>query len=104
MIQKQFIGAGKKATCRIIFTLPEQIWADEVFLVGSFNDWSETSHPLLQSNSGEWRITLDLPCGQRYEFRYLCDGEWLNDNTADGYLENPHGSHNSVVYTSPPAA
>lgn len=104
MIQKQFTGAGKKAKCRIIFTLPEQIWADEVFLVGSFNDWNETSHPLLQSNSGEWRITLDLPCGQRYEFRYLCDGEWLNDNTADGYLENPHGSHNSVVYTSPPVA
>lgn len=104
MIQKQFLGAGKKTRCRVTFTLPEQIWADEVFLVGAFNDWDETAHPLQQTNSGEWRIALDLPCNAVYEYRYLVDGEWLNDNAADGYRENPHGSHNSVVNTFLPAA
>ncbi|MCB0206518.1 MAG: isoamylase early set domain-containing protein [Anaerolineae bacterium] len=103
MIQKQFIRSGKKTICRLTFTLPEDIWADEVFLVGSFNNWDETTYPLRQSHSGEWRITLDLPAGEQYQFRYLCDGEWLNDNSADGYEANPHGSHNSIVNTFVPA-
>lgn len=103
MIQKQFIKSGKTTKCRLTFTLPEEIWADEVFLVGSFNNWDETAHPLRQTNSGEWRIILDLPANAEYQFRYLCDGEWLNDSSADGYQENPHGSHNSVVSTVVPA-
>lgn len=104
MIQKQFMGSGKSAKCRLTFTLPADIWADEVYLVGSFNEWSELTHPLKQTKSGEWRIVLDLPCNAVYEFRYLCNGEWLNDNSADSYHENPHGSHNSVVSTFAPTA
>lgn len=104
MIQKQFVGSGNAAKCRLTFTLPKEIWADEVFLVGSFNDWSETSHPLKETKGGDWRIVLDLPCNSVFEFRYLCDGEWLNDNAADAYRENPHGTHNSVVNTYPPSA
>ena len=81
MIQKQFIKSTKTTKCRLTFTLPEDIWADEVYLVGNFNDWDETTHPLRQANNGEW----------------------FNDNEADGYSVNPHGSHNSIVNTFLPA-
>ncbi len=103
MIQKQFIKSAKTTKCRLTFTLPEDIWADEVYLVGNFNGWDETTHPLRQANNGEWRIVVDLAVGAEYQFRYLCDGEWFNDNEADGYSVNPHGSHNSIVNTYLPA-
>jgi hypothetical protein len=38
---------------------------------------------------------LDLAPG-RYEYRYVCDGEWLCDPNAP-CVPNEHGSENSVV-------
>lgn len=103
MIQKQFVNSQGNRVCRITFTLPEDFWADEIYLVGDFNGWSRTSHPMKQMTSGQWYITLDLEVGRAYEFRYWCDGEWINDDHADAYSTNPHGTHNSVVLTSPTA-
>ncbi len=103
MIQKAFIENNQSIRCRLTFTLPEFIWADRVFLVGDFNDWSRTTHPMRQQGDGRWLITIELPAGPAYEFRYLCDGEWLNDSQADAYHESLIGSHNCVVYTDPPA-
>ena len=40
---------------------------------------------------------LELPIGQRFEFRYLIDGRWQTDYHADGFTENGFGSHNSIV-------
>ena len=103
MIHKQFVNRQGTRVCRITFTLPEDFWADEIYLVGDFNDWSRTSHPMKQKASGQWYITLDLEVGRAYEFRYLCVGDWINDDPADSYSTNQHGTHNSVVLTSPTA-
>jgi hypothetical protein len=40
---------------------------------------------------------VELPIGQRFEFRYLIDGRWQTDYHADGFTENGFGSHNSIV-------
>ena len=101
MIHKQFLDNERGPICRVTFVLPESIWADHIYLVGEFNQWNSTSHPMRQTLQGQWTITLDLPAGPAYEFRYLCDGEWLNDNQADGYVPNPHGAHNFIVRTDP---
>jgi len=50
-----------------------------------------------QDRDGVWRARLELPIGQRYEFRYLIDGRWQTDYHADGFTENGFGSHNSIV-------
>ena len=50
--------------------------------------------------NGNWRITLALPKGQEYQFRYLVNGQdWHNDWHADKYARNKFGSDNSVVVT-----
>jgi 1,4-alpha-glucan branching enzyme len=103
MIHKQFISSQGSRLCRITFTLPEDFWADEIYLVGDFNDWDRSSHPMRQTASGQWYAVLDLETGRTFEFRYLCDGEWINDDQADAYSLNPHGTHNSVVMTALPA-
>ncbi|MCD6290080.1 MAG: isoamylase early set domain-containing protein [Anaerolineae bacterium] len=85
---------------RVTFELPGSLWAGEVCLVGEFNEWNRTSYPLRQERDGVWRVTLELPRGRRYQFRYLIDGtRWQNDPEADDHVLNEFGSYNSVVST-----
>jgi 1,4-alpha-glucan branching enzyme len=99
MIYKEKSPEGK--TVRITFELPSSIWAERVNLVGDFNNWSTTSHEMRQMGSeGAWRITLELPTNQEYQFRYLVNGrDWHNDWHADRYVLNRFGSDNSVIVT-----
>ena len=86
------------------FELPPAIWADQVHLVGDFNDWNQTSHPMVSNrDDGIWYIVLELERGKRYEFRYLVNGrEWHNDWKADQYVPNSFGGTNSVVFADLP--
>lgn len=84
------------------FELPSAIWADTVCLVGDFNNWNESSHPMNRDRAeGTWYIVLTLERGKEYQFRYLVNGsEWHNDWRADKYVPNPFGGANSVVSTT----
>jgi 1,4-alpha-glucan branching enzyme len=84
---------------RVTFELPSALWAERVNLVGDFNEWDTTATPMTRDRThDDWRVTLELPVGQRYLFRYLLDGqEWLNEWNADGYVETEDGLCNSVV-------
>lgn len=88
---------------QITFELPASIWADRIYLVGEFNDWNPRATPLHCSRNGIWRVTLDLPVGRRYEFRYLIDGRWCTDHHADGCVMGACESMNSYVDTRLPA-
>lgn len=73
--------------------------ADEVFLVGDFNDWDESATPMRKLKSGDFTATLTLDQGREYQFRYLLDREkWQNDWSADNYVPSPVTlDQNSVV-------
>ena len=50
--------------------------------------------------SGDFKLTLELPCNKEFKFRYLIDdNRWENDWFADKYIPNEHGSDDSVVIT-----
>ncbi len=102
MIQKTYVRVNNKQIARVTFSLPGCTWADRVYLLGDFNDWNRTSHPFRRDQEGRWTTTIDLAAGQRYEFRYLCDGrEWMNDRQSDGDVPNAFGSSNSLLVTDP---
>jgi 1,4-alpha-glucan branching enzyme len=86
---------------RVTFELPSSMWAERVTLVGDFNNWDTTRDEMQQSrHNGNWRISLDLPKGREYQFRYLVNGQdWQNDWHADKYARNKFGTDNSVVTT-----
>lgn len=87
----------RPSTASVTFVLPDTIWADSVHLVGDFNNWNCHSHPLVRVN-GRWQVTIELPQGGLYQFRYLLDGaHWCNDWNADQYAANPLGGDNSVL-------
>jgi len=84
----------------VTLSLPGSIWAESVHLVGDFNDWNRSSHPLTRDTKGEWSVTLSLDKDRTYQFRYLVNGtHWQNDWNADRYLPNPFGGDNSVLET-----
>jgi 1,4-alpha-glucan branching enzyme len=68
---------------RVTFELPAWVWADQVCVVGDFNQWRANATLMRQERDGNWRATVDLPRGRCYEFCYLVDSEWRTDLQAD---------------------
>jgi 1,4-alpha-glucan branching enzyme len=97
MIEKESVEKGGRV--RVTFELPSAVWADRVNLVGEFNDWDATATPMTRDRRhDDWRVTVELPAGRRYLFRYLLDGqEWVSEWHADDYVEAEDGLWDSVV-------
>lgn len=94
-IKKQFLKS--KPVCKVTFSIQAED-AKNVAVVGSFNDWSETATPLKKLKNGTFKETLDLESGVSYEFRYLVDGNYVNDEEADSYAWSDFaGAENSVL-------
>ena len=70
--------------------------AAEVFIAGTFNDWSPASAPMIRLEKGRWVKELSLPAG-RYEYRLVVDGQWLCDSRAAERVTNPFGDYNAVL-------
>ena len=81
-------------TKKVSFSLPG-IEAREVYVVGDFNKWNRTKHRMKKQKEN-WKVSVKLPAGE-YKFKYLVDGNWLNDPAAHKYEGNPYGSEDSVV-------
>ena len=97
MIEKQ---NGDPNRVQVTFSLPADVQGEKVYLVGDFNNWDETAHPMTRADDGSFVLTLDLAPGQEYQFRYLVNGdEWHNDWKADKYVSNPYSGDNSVLVT-----
>jgi len=74
MIKKIYFKANGRELARVTFSLPSNIWADRINLVGDFNGWDCTSQPFRRDRDGAWTISVDLEIGQSYKFYYLSDG------------------------------
>jgi 1,4-alpha-glucan branching enzyme len=97
MIEKKPSPNGKSV--RVKFELPGDTATDSVYVVGDFNEWSESDHPMKYVKSRNvWNATVSLEPGRSYQFRYLIDGDqWQNDEEADGLEPSPYFSENSVI-------
>lgn len=67
-----------------------------VYLVGEFNDWSARANPMKRNADGAFETTVPLKPGV-YQFRYVADGRWVNDDQPDGEVPNGFGSLNCIV-------
>lgn len=67
-------------------------------VVGDFNGWSPGVDPFVRRHNGTASAVVSLPRGQTFRFRYRSDdGTWFNDDAADGYQANTHGSTDCIV-------
>lgn len=98
MLQKKFLKT--KDECEVTFEFNAE-GANEVALVGEFSNWQSVAMKRVGKEGSLFRAKAKLAKGGQYQFRYLVDGEiWQNDEAADAYWRNEHGSDNSVVFTS----
>lgn len=89
-------GCGSQCVCLEI-TWPG---AQEVSIAGSFNDWHPNVTPMIRLSDGKWAKELSLAPG-RYEYRFVVDGEWVDDPAAAELIPNPFGSANAVLEVRP---
>ncbi len=98
-IEKKYLKS--KNVCKVTFHLPHSAvdGAKTAFLVGEFNDWAMHTLPMKRQKDGSFKLTIDLPKGKEYQFRYLLDDDrWENDWSADNYCYSEFGNcENSVV-------
>ena len=93
-IKKQYLKS--KPVCKVTFTVPAKE-ANEVVVAGNWNEWNATAEPLKKLKNGTFKTTVDLETGSSYEFRYIVDGEWQNDEQADAYVWNEFATENGVL-------
>ncbi|MGI8967335.1 MAG: isoamylase early set domain-containing protein [Limisphaerales bacterium] len=89
-------AAAKSAENIAVEFMLDMPQAGSVAVAGNFNDWDVTKKPLRKSANGLWRTAVTLPPG-RYEYRFVADGQWLNDPKAKESSPNSFGGKNSVL-------
>lgn len=78
------------------FYLFENLDAQNVFLSGTFNDWSTGSHPMQRDERG-WYADVPLQPG-RHEYKFIIDGYWKRDLNNILKVSDSYGDFNSVYF------
>ena len=78
------------------FTLNGYGKASNVYLSGSFNDWSTLKTPMKKTDAG-WEVTLDLNPG-KYLYKFIVDGHWMEDKNNRLKEDDWNGGYNSVYF------
>jgi 1,4-alpha-glucan branching enzyme len=90
MISQMTTRAGAKVTFTVAAKTP-------VSVVGDFNGWDPSAHPMTSRSGGTRTVTIALTPGA-YAFRYLAHGGlFFDEPDADHYASNAHGGVDNVV-------
>jgi chromosome partitioning protein len=71
--------------------------AKDIYIAGDFNDWQlNDGSRLARGENGYWEKQFKLPHG-RYRYKFVVDGEWMEDSKNQLREINPFGSFDSVM-------
>lgn len=93
-IKKQYLKS--KPVCKVTFSVAAKE-ANNVAVVGSFNEWNTEVTELKKLKNGTFKGTVELPSDSSHEFRYVVDGNYVNDEQADAYAWNDFASADNGV-------
>ena len=74
--------------------------ATRVFVAGSFNGWAPTEAALKKVGNG-WELPVYLPEGT-HSYRFVVDGEWMEDPGNAEKVKNEFGEYNSSISLGKP--
>jgi predicted esterase len=72
--------------------------AKEIFLAGDFNGWKRRETSLIKGRDNVWRIVLELKPNRSYDYKYIVDGNWVNDPNNKDLNPDVAGGANSVIF------
>lgn len=93
------LRAGAAAAKRPVFVKLNHPNARTVTVAGTFNGWHPELTPLRRVRQDEWVAELALAEGV-YEYRFVVDGQWVDDPDARQFVPNGFGSRNSLLEIS----
>jgi 1,4-alpha-glucan branching enzyme len=73
--------------------------AASVVLVGDFNDWDATSHPMRRQVDGCWFLQVQLSHGH-HRYQFLVDGTPVLDPRGTGIARNERNERVSLIAVS----
>ena len=87
---------AKAAERRVTFTVRADA-GKTVYLAGCFNKWNPTGKQMLdKKNAGVYSTTIKLAPGT-YQYKFVIDGTWCADPECADFVQNDHGTLNSVI-------
>lgn len=78
------------------FFLKDFRTAKDVYLSGTFNEWSTLKTRMIKVDSG-WVTTLPLQPG-KHQYKFIVDGHWMEDPKNDKREADRQGGMNSVYF------
>jgi 1,4-alpha-glucan branching enzyme len=94
--EAQPVIVKRKRLSKVQVTFVQAPREEPVFVAGSFNGWEK--EPLKAAKDGTVRATVAASPGETLAFRYVtASGQWFDDEAADGYADNGHGTTNGLV-------
>lgn len=82
----------------VLFYLPENLEAKEVYLGGSFNNWNYEKSPMQKTDSG-WVASFGFKPGL-YLYKFVVDGQWQLDPYNQKVIGDYMGNENNGVYVT----
>ncbi|RKZ27020.1 glycoside hydrolase family 13, partial [bacterium] len=70
--------------------------AENVFIAGTFNNWSQSANEMKKGDDGIFRIVIKLKPGE-YQYKFVVDGNWKEDTDNPNKVDDGYGGTNSVV-------
>ncbi len=84
------------ATVEVMFRYEPAVEAENVYLMGNFNDWSRTADKMRKTAGGGWLYRKFLKPG-KYEYKFVRDGLELLDPSNPDSIPNGLGGFNSLL-------
>lgn len=81
---------GAAPTLRALNFICNAPQAQAVSLVGDFNQWNPTAHPMSQMPDQAWLVTVELKHGH-HRYAFVVDGQLTLDPRAQGITRNDKG-------------
>ncbi len=73
--------------------------ANQVVLVGDFNDWDPNANPMLRQPDGSWHVVVPLHHGHHH-YQFLVDHRPTLDPRATGIVRNQKNERVSLIAIS----
>jgi len=86
----------KKGKSQVTFVFQPTNGCRKVQLAGTFNDWEPSACTMTRQKDGTYRKRLNLEPGE-YRYKFLVDGELVEDPQADSLVPNGFGTYDSLV-------
>lgn len=70
--------------------------AENVMLAGDFTDWENAARKMRRLKSGNWKTTISLEEDKTVQYRFLVDGQWVDDPECQDRIPNGFGGENCL--------